>query len=193
MRHDLTIRGEAFGLRPAELTDVDFIVALRTDPDRSRFIRTTSPDRADQERWMQTYFQRPHDFYWIIEHLGTGRPEGTIGIYGVDEDLHTAEWGRWILRHGSVAAVESALLIYRMAFGPLGLDDLVCRTLADNAQVVSFHESCGLRTERRLPRFVELDGVMHDAIEQRMTHTLWASCEPALATKAAALARIARR
>ena len=193
MRHDLRITGDAFGLRPAGLADVDFIVALRTDPERARFIRTTSPDRADQERWMQAYFERPDDYYWIVEHLGTSRPEGTIGIYAVEPDLRTAEWGRWILRRGSVAAAESALLVYRMAFGPLALDDLVCRTLADNTQVVSFHDSCGLRTERRLPRYVELDGVMHDAIEQRMTRTLWPSCEPALAKKAAAAARIANR
>src|SRR4051794_16740069 len=136
MRHDVTLRGEAFGLRPVALADVDFIVGLRNEPDRARFINRTSSDPADQARWLTAYFARPDDYYWIVEHLASGRAEGTIGIYGVDAGRRSAEWGRWVLRAGSLAAVESALLVYRAAFGPLALDEVLCRTLVENAQVV---------------------------------------------------------
>lgn len=193
MRHDITIAGEAFGLRPLALADARFVVELRTDPRAARFIHPISPHVADQERWIEQYLARPGDRCFVVERLGSRRPEGMVGIYNQDTARTAAEWGRWVLRHGSLAAAESALLVYRIAFEVLALDLLYCRTVAANQQVVSFHASCGLVTHARLPNVVTLDGVAHDVIEQRMTRESWQVHAPVLARSAAAAARILRR
>ena len=84
-----------------------------------------------------------------MECIGDGNPEGTICLYHFEGEAKTAnaksaEWGRWVLLTGSLAAPESALLIYRVGFDQLGLREMYCRTEEENQPVVSFHASCGL-------------------------------------------------
>ncbi len=76
------------------------------------------------------------------------------------------------------------MLIYRCAFDVLDLDRVYCRTLADNAQVVAFHDSCGLA---RLPGAVEIahDGAMRPAIQHELRRNEW----PAIAVRLDLLAR----
>jgi RimJ/RimL family protein N-acetyltransferase len=122
MRHDLRLAGFRFGLRPVARGDAAFIVSLRTDPELGRYLHATSPRVEDQEAWIAAYEARPGDYYFVVEDLKDRAPVGTIGIYDVDAEAPGgAEWGRWLIRPGSVAAVESALLMYRMAFEQLGL------------------------------------------------------------------------
>ena len=193
MRHDIRMRGEAFGLRPVEMGDAAFIVALRTDPKLTRFFPRVSPRVEDQEAWLERYFARPGDYYFIITHAQTGDPEGAVGIYDHDPEARCAEWGRWIIRHGSLAAAESALLVYRVAFELLELEFVYCRTVAANQRVVSFHTNCGLATHAYLPAHFCFDGNAHDAVEQRLTRARWRELEPQLARSAAAAARIVGR
>jgi hypothetical protein len=51
MRHDLRLAGHAYGLRPVELDDSEFIVTLRTcDPQRVRYLHPIPPDTEEQRR-----------------------------------------------------------------------------------------------------------------------------------------------
>ncbi|RYF66077.1 MAG: N-acetyltransferase, partial [Comamonadaceae bacterium] len=111
MRHDLNLRGLAFGLRPVQDSDAPLLLALRGDPTLNRYLNPTSDRLDDQLAWLQAYYERPGDFYFVVERLHDGRAEGVASIYNVDTVQKTAEWGRWILRPGSFAAPESALLI----------------------------------------------------------------------------------
>jgi RimJ/RimL family protein N-acetyltransferase len=113
LRHDVGLEGFAFRLRPVELGDAADIVDLRRDPDRSRFIHETPPSVEAQVRWLEDYFRRDGDHYWAVERLSDGRTEGFLGLYDVDGDR--AEWGRWVLRPGSLAAAESAWLVHEAA------------------------------------------------------------------------------
>lgn len=193
MRHNIGIRGEAFDLRPAELADASFIVALRNDPRVTRFIHPISPRVEDQQAWLERYFARAGDYYFVITRAGSGAPEGTVGIYEHDVTARSAEWGRWVIRPGSLAAVESALLVYRIAFEVLELEMVYCRTVAANQQVVSFHTASGLATTAHLPAHFSLGGVVHDAVEQCLTRARWRECAPRLAKSATRAARIVQR
>jgi RimJ/RimL family protein N-acetyltransferase len=188
MRHDSQIEGQAFRLRPGAANDSAAIVALRNQPELSRFINATSADPADQRAWLQRYEQREGDYYFIVEGLD-GKFEGTIALYDVDAALRTAEWGRWVLRPNSLAAVESALLLYRFAFERLGLETVYCRTVAANIAVISFHDSCGLETVGTRSGGFERDSVQHDLIEQRLRRENWPAVEAKLAGLAASVAR----
>lgn len=193
MRHDILIDGDAFSLRPVMPEDSEFIVALRIDKSLSRFIHATSADPAAQRAWIERYFEREGDYYFIIENRVTRTPEGTISIHDADPDRVTAEWGRWILRPQSLASVESVMLVYRVAFARLGLQSIYCRTLAENKKVVSFHTSCGLETVGVVSGAFTIDGRPRDAVEQRLTRDGWPAVDAKLAMLAARTARLVAR
>jgi RimJ/RimL family protein N-acetyltransferase len=178
MRHGLRLSGRRFALRPADPEDAGFILSLRTDPELSRFLHPTSAAVADQLAWMRAYEQRPGDYYFIVTDERSGGLVGTIGIYDLAEGA--GEWGRWLIRPDSLAAVESALLIYRLGFEQLKLDRLYCRTLADNGRVVSFHDSMGADRVRTIEAYAALADGMHDAVEHQVTRDRWEPLRPRL-------------
>lgn len=184
LRHSISIEGTHYRLRPVTSEDSSFIVQLRTDPQRNRFIHPTSPILADQEAWLNAYFERPGDYYFIVEQKETEQAEGTIAIYNLDLPNRCAEWGRWILHPNSKGAFESNLLIYRIAFDVLGLNMLYCRTAIENVQVVLFHKALGLTTHARFSRYFNFGKAFYDAIEQRMTKETWYKNRAALESKA---------
>lgn len=190
MRHDIAIAGHGFGLRPIAEADAGFAARLRADPALNRFIHAGDGDVEAQRRWLRAYEERPGDYYFIVEALARGEPEGLISVYDVADDpsaadAHCAEWGRWLLRPGSLAAVESAWLVYRVAFDRLGLPAVCCRTLSANTRVVSFHDSCGIDTRRLLPAHVPWPGGALDAVEHRVDRADW----PRLSARLEPLAR----
>lgn len=187
MKHDISLDAGSFRLRPLELSDAEFIVQLRTDPIRSRFLHATSPNIEDQIAWTKLYFDRPNDWYFIVESCN-GLPHGAISIYNTDVVLGEAEWGRWILREGSLAALASAFMIYDIGFHILEVRELYTHTETENKKVVSFHASMG--------------SIMHGTLvgphgenwtEQRMTNLLWEKRRAEIKEKVEAIGRMAAR
>lgn len=170
MKHEVRLRGRAFGLRPAEVADSAFIVGLRSAAGHGLNRGATSVEA--QRAWMERYFARNDDYYFVVERDADGRREGLAGIYGVDLGSRCAEWGRFVLRDGSIAAVETAMLVYRCAFETLGLERVYCRTLLDNSKVIAFHDSCGL-TRADAEVMVEHDGEQRAAIEHSLQRNAW--------------------
>jgi len=163
-------------LRPVEEADAAGILRLRTDPKLSRFIGDTSSALVDQQSWLERYFDRPGDVYFIIE-VGD-EPVGTVGIYDCCDGV--AEWGRWIIKPGVAAAAASVLLTYQIAFTELQLDRLICRTVEDNGHVLSFHDRLGLRRTGVEAAGVTIGGVPKDMIVHELSSAEWAEVEPTL-------------
>ncbi|MBC8095256.1 MAG: GNAT family N-acetyltransferase [Akkermansiaceae bacterium] len=193
MKHDLQLKGHAFGLRPVTLEDAGLVVELRTSTERSQFLNPISSSVEVQREWLQRYFDRPGDYYFVINRERDNFPEGLIGLYDLDSAGQRAEWGRWIVRPGSLAAVESAFLIYQAGFERLGLAEIYCRTLAANAAVVSFHDSCGLSRRGVIKEAFEINGSKHDAVEHFLTRDAWPSVKSGLESKASFIARRVNR
>ena len=165
MKHRYALEGYGYRLRPVRLADAAFIVRVRReDMERNRYIHPIPDDVSAQERWLEAYFDREGDFYFVVENRVTGEPEGLIAFY--DEADGRAEWGRWVIRKGSLAAVESVCLLYRIAFEQAGLRELYCRTLCANKAVVSIHTSMGELTRGIIDCFAILGGKPYDAVEQ---------------------------
>ena len=72
MKHDITMTGYAFRLRPIADEDVSLVLELRCDPERNRYINRTPPDPERQLAWFASYYQRPGDYYFVIERNDTG-------------------------------------------------------------------------------------------------------------------------
>ncbi|HSL05495.1 MAG TPA: GNAT family N-acetyltransferase [Nitrospiraceae bacterium] len=176
-------------MRPITDNDAAFVVELRSNPKLNRYLHTNSNRVEDQLAWLARYYECEGAYYFVIERRTNGMPEGVIALYDIDMATSCGEWGRWILKPSSLAAVESAYLVYRTAFELLGLNSVYCRTAADNQKVVSFHDSCGVTTRRALPQHFELGGHRHDAVEHRLDVAGW----PAVKKRLEQLARLTAR
>jgi RimJ/RimL family protein N-acetyltransferase len=193
MRHSIHLAGAGFALRPVTEADAAFIVQLRTDPVLSRFVNDTPADPAVQVEWIRRYFERPGDYGFIVENVFTGAAEGTISIYNQDTERNEAEWGRWILRAGSLGASESVALVYRIAFVRLGLSSLDSHTIVENHHVMNFHASCGLELVAELPDHCTIGGRHYDAARHRITAENWPAIDVQLGETVARAARLAER
>ena len=193
MRDDLTLAGFAYRLRPIDDEDAPLVLELRGNTKLNRYLHATSQKLDDQLDWFARYYERPGDYYFVVERQDSGASEGVISLYNIDPEAACGEWGRWILRPGSLAAVESAWLIYRYAFEQLGLERVYCRTVADNKPVVSFHDSCGITDKRLLSGYFELGDKSADAVEHQITRQAWEAIGPQLENMARQTARIVQR
>jgi RimJ/RimL family protein N-acetyltransferase len=185
LHHNLSVEGHAFRLRPVEIDDAAFILELRLDPRRNRYLHRGATSLREQQIWIELYFERAGDYYFVIENRSTRSPEGTVGIYSLDQAARSAEWGRWIVRSGSLAALESACMVYTAAFDLLDLESVTCRTILENASAVAFHDSFGVSRTGILPRYFECDGRQLDAVEGRLTRARWNTLRENTLAKAA--------
>lgn len=193
MRHDLTIAGPAFRLRPVTDVDAPFVLELRSNSKLNRYLHAITQRLDDQLEWLARYYDRLGEYYFVIERRDCGAAEGLISLYDIDLQAACGEWGRWILKPGSLAAAESAWLIYRCAFEQLALESVLCRTVAENVSVVSFHDSCGIATKRLLPGYFDLNGIRVDAVEHQVTSRTWGEIGSKLEKLAERTARIMHR
>jgi RimJ/RimL family protein N-acetyltransferase len=193
VRHDLSLEGRAFRLRPIEPADAAFVLELRTDARAGGRLHPVSGLLEDQVAWIEDYLRRPDDWYWVVERSSDGRPEGTLGLYDLDRTRGAAEWGRWIVRAGSLAAPESALLLYCAAFERLALTEVRCRTVATNGAVLSFHDRAGLERAGVVPGAFVLGGSVVDAVEHRLTRDRWPITRDLLEERSVQVAQILAR
>jgi len=163
MKKKIVVSGYSYRLRPVTVEDARFIIDTRLeDAERNRFIHRVSSDVSRQVEWLEANMKREDDYYFVVENLITGEPEGLIGIYDIKDGV--AEWGRWVIRKSSFAAVESVDLVYQAAFEQLGLEELYCRTLCLNTSVVSFHDSIGQKNGGIIRECFTIDGKKYDAV-----------------------------
>ena len=182
MRLPEPLRGLAFGLRSPHDGDAAFTVQLRSDPEVARFLHRIPDSVVAQQRWEADALARDDDLPLIVFRTTTDAPVGTTGIYRLDRDRMRAEWGRWVISNRSLAAVESVLLIVRVAFEQLSLQTLYARTLKENTRALSVHDGLGLT--RVAEGAMDVDGIEAAYVE----HAVTASEAPALQRRLAPLA-----
>lgn len=164
MKHRYSLEAYGYRLRPIKISDAPFIVQVRLeDRERNRFIHPIADDTAAQEIWLKQYFELEGDFYFVIENRLTNQSEGLIAFYNAEDGR--AEWGRWVVKKGSLAAAESVYLLYRIAFEQAGLRELYCKTISANSSVVSFHTSIGEKTRSAGQQGVYCNGEQYDLVE----------------------------
>ena len=185
------MEGRGYRLRPVEMHDASLIIDLRTaDSERLKYVHPVSSDVSLQEKWLESYFDRQGDYYFVVERIREGNVEGLISIYDIHEgdDGLTGEWGRWVIRKGSLAAVESALLIYKTAFEILGLTSLYCITVSENSSVISFHDNCGLEVAEVMEKRFELCDGVYDGVKHICRPHQWPEIQARLEPQAQRIA-----
>lgn len=142
------IRGQQLILRNVVPADAAFILGLRTDNLKGRFLSATSASLEDQYRWLDNYSTAIDQAYFIIESLD-GNQLGTVRLY--DPVGNSFSWGSWILRTGAPAsaAIESTLIVYHYALDVLDFSSAHFDVRKSNERVWSFHERFGAQQVRK--------------------------------------------
>lgn len=140
-RKPARVSGNRLTFRDARTADAPFIVGLRTDPKKSRFLSATSGDVERQVAWLESYARDASQVYFIIED-GRGEAVGTVRLYDPRGDSFC--WGSWIIAEGTPGnyAIESALMVYHFARA-LGFRRAHFNVRKDNESVWRFHQGFG--------------------------------------------------
>lgn len=152
------------------MDDAPFIVWLRNLDFVKGRVGDSAADIPAQQSWLETYFGRDNDYYFIVETPGR-IPVGTYGIYGVRGD--SGESGRWIIRPGVPAAVPSGILVLDTAFDRLSLREVHGSTVATNHTVLSINRKFGFRQTGITPAAQMIGGKSIDLVNFSMLADEW--------------------
>ncbi len=149
--------GRTLTFRDASTEDAAFILSLRTDEIKARYLSAVSADLCAQQEWLEGYAASQDQAYFIIVYQD--EPIGTVRLYDAQQDSFC--WGSWILADGrpSHAAMESALMVYSYAIDDLGFQAAHFDVRKGNERVWKFHERFGAQrtAETDLDLFFTLD------------------------------------
>jgi RimJ/RimL family protein N-acetyltransferase len=127
-------------MRPVQLDDAPFIVRLRNLDYVKGKVGDSAADVPSQERWLQSYFKREGDYYFIIETLSE-IPLGTLAIYNLNETR--AEIGRIVIRPGVVAGVPACFLLLDLFYEKMGMTQVRATSVASNERAHSLLRRLG--------------------------------------------------
>ena len=143
----MKIAGKNIQLRTAEISDAEFILQLRTQSDKTKYLSQVENDLAKQQAWLLAYKQKEQngeEYYFVIESKA-GEKLGLVRVYDLQPDSFC--WGSWLIKDGApkTTAIESALLIYEFGFGQLGYKKAHFDVRKGNERVIAFHQRFGAR------------------------------------------------
>ncbi len=149
MVYDGVIEGRYVDLRSATEEDAEFTLAIRNDPEFSKYLPRLSNTLEQQIAWISKQRKKPNDYFFVVWDK-EGKRIGTISIYDIDGDQ--AEAGRLTMRGNAFQSIEAQLLSFHFAFNELGLKIITSYIYADNARAIRFNKQFG--------------GVFHDPEEK---------------------------
>lgn len=136
------VNGNNLSFTDACEDDAAFIVKLRNDERKSRYISKTDSDIEKQREWLKKYSNDNTQAYFIIRN--NEEKVGTVRIY--DKKGNSFCWGSWIIKDGvsKTYAIESAIMVYRYAL-EIGLKSAHFTVTKGNTSVSKFHERFGAK------------------------------------------------
>lgn len=130
-------------LRFIEIADAEFVVNLRNDASKGRFISATSTDVSVQENWISNYKERELDKkeYYFIAVDSEGTMFSTYRVYDITVD--SVEIGSWVSKPGYSVGMNSIkvdLIVKEFVFDNLGFDILRFTVNKGNSSVLKYHK-----------------------------------------------------
>ena len=170
MIHNIVAEGFGIRHRPVRMEDASFLFWLRNLEHAKGKVGDSAADVASQEAWMQAYFEREGDYYFLIE-TACGIPVGTWGIY--DMQAGSAEIGRWIMLPKTPAAIPSIIPGMDIVFNQLGLQTLRTKVVSSNRRVILLDRQIGFKDTHSEPAAQIIGGKPVDLIHMEMKSEDW--------------------
>jgi len=125
----------------AKENDAEFILGLRTNPYKNKYLNYTEPNLENQIIWLNEYKtreERGEELYYIIYENNI--PVGTIRIYNINENDCTT--GSWLFSSNTyqLTPIISELLIYEIVYNILKKSTVLFDVRKENKKVVTYHK-----------------------------------------------------
>jgi len=125
----------------AKENDAEFILGLRTNPYKNKYLNYTEPNLENQIIWLKEYKtreERGEELYYIIYENNI--PVGTIRIYNINENDCTT--GSWLFSSNTyqLTPIISELLIYEIVYNILKKSTVLFDVRKENKKVVTYHK-----------------------------------------------------
>ncbi len=167
-----TIVAEGFGIRhrPVRMEDAPFLFWLRNLEHAKGKVGDSAADVASQEAWIEAYFERENDCYFVIE-TACGVPVGAWGVYDMTDE--SAEIGRWIMQPKTPAAIPSIIPGMDLVFNEFGLHSLRTKVVSSNRRVILLDRQIGFKETHSEPAAQIIGGKPVDLIHMEMKSEDW--------------------
>lgn len=138
------IIGTYVTLREVTPGDAAFILSLRCDALKGRFLHETDNDIEKQVNYLLEYEKRPWEWYFLIQDK-KGEKIGIYRIYDVQRDSFCI--GSWLMVTGTspYQMLEADLLTREFGFFVTGLDLIHFDVRKSNKKVVNYHRRMGAK------------------------------------------------
>ena len=136
------LKGKFVNLREVTTDDAEFILKLRCDEKKSRFLHKTEYNVEKQVEYIKNYLKKDNEWYFIIENKEY-KPLGTVRIYDVEGDKYTG--GSWLMIDGASPkeTIEGDLLLKEYSFNVLNFSKNIFQVSKGNNKVIRYHKICG--------------------------------------------------
>lgn len=142
-------------LRLLEERDLPMTLSWRNQDDIRKWFLNSAIITPEQHRsWWERYRNRDDDFVFVIEERVTlQRPVGQVGLYHIDREQRTAEFGRLLIGdreaqgHGLGSMASRGLL--KTAFSHWNLRTVYLEVRSLNRRAIALYRSCGFVTVSR--------------------------------------------
>ena len=136
---------EKYGLkvRLVNIDDSEFIVYLRSDPERTKFMITLSADIENQRQWIHEYKKREEkgSEYYFIYSDQEGSPIGVNRISKINFETRSCKLSGFIKKKGNKADTVAMFLINKeIAFDTLGLLFSISEIHEKNYKILKYYE-----------------------------------------------------
>lgn len=151
------LKGKFVNLREVTTDDAEFILKLRCDEKKSKFLHKTEYNVEKQVDYIKSYLKKDDEWYFIVENKNH-KPLGTVRIYDVKGKQYTG--GSWLMvdEASPSEVLEGSLLLRNYAFNVLGFEKDFYDVRKGNKKVVRYHKICGAKIvdENDIDYFFEL-------------------------------------
>ena len=141
---EYVLLGKYVNLRFVKVEDASFILSLRCDPIKSKYLNKTEYNIEKQEEYIRNCLNKTDEWYFIIENKEQ-KPIGTYRVYDLQSDSFCI--GSWLMVKGSSAfeMMEGEFLVKAFAFKITGFNKFHFSVRKENKKVVKYHILMGAK------------------------------------------------
>lgn len=140
----LNLSGKYINLREINMNDATFVLSLRCDPEKSKYLNKTDYALKKQEDYIRRYETLDKEWYFIIENK-TGKKLGTYRVYDLRQESFCI--GSWLMINGCTIeeVIEGDYMLRMFGFEQTKLDKIHFDVRKDNKKVINYHKLVGGR------------------------------------------------
>lgn len=136
--------GKYVNLREVEINDAEFILSLRCNEAKSKFLNKTEYNIEKQQDYIRKNKKLDNEWYFIIEKKDE-EPIGTYRIYDLKKDSFCI--GSWLMVDGCspFEVMEGEYLAKIFAFEKTGFQKFHFDVRKENKKVIRYHKMMGAK------------------------------------------------